>query len=44
MDKCTGTMAVFIKDNGKTESSMVKAKYTFPGKALKKVYSNKMSW
>lgn len=42
MVKCTGMMAVIIKDNGRTVSNMVKVRYMYQAKDLKKEYSKIM--
>lgn len=38
MDKCTGTMEATIKDNGKMGSNMVKVRFMYLAKDLKKAY------
>ena len=38
-DRCTGSMEVTTKDNGKMAFKMGKAKFTFPHKAIKKEFS-----
>lgn len=38
MDKCTGMMEATIKDNGKMGSNMVKDRFMYLAKDLKKAY------
>ena len=42
MDKCTGVMVVFIKDNGEKVFNMEKDRFMSQEKVIKKVSLNKM--
>ena len=43
-EKCIGKMEVSIKANGLREYNMERARFMFPGKAIKKDYLKIMFW